>query len=166
MNYLAYTKALHDRLAQQLRTSYPDIDEKTLADTLEGLTDLQEILSAIVRSALTDEAMALGLRGRIKEMQQRAERLEDRAVLNKSTARDVMAETGVRKITAPDFTVSLRDGSPNVVVTEETAIPATYFKPQPAKLDRVALLSALKAGLQVPGAELSNGQPVLSVRVG
>ena len=44
-----------------------------------GATDLHEIVAAIVRSALTDEALATGLKGRIAEMEERLDRLQDRA---------------------------------------------------------------------------------------
>src|SRR5215470_15795758 len=68
-------RSIRDRILAQ----EPNIDEQTLADTVEGLTDLQEILEAIVRGVLVDEALAIGLKGRIAEMQDRLERLQDRA---------------------------------------------------------------------------------------
>ena len=43
----------------------PDLDEETLADTLEGMTTLHELLAGLIRSALTEEALAEGLKARI-----------------------------------------------------------------------------------------------------
>jgi dTDP-4-dehydrorhamnose reductase len=56
-------KALRDQLLEQL----PDLDEQTLADTLEGITDLRELLAELVRSALEDEALSAGLATRLAE---------------------------------------------------------------------------------------------------
>ena len=142
-----------------------DIDEETLADTLEGLTDLHEVMAAVVRSALVDEALAEGLKGHIETLQKRLRRLTDRASARRQIARDAMVEVDIRKIAAPDFTVSVRPGSPALVVTDEGAIPAPYWQPREPRLDRLGLLNDLKRGTPVAGAALSNPEPVLSVRV-
>ena len=140
------------------------IDEQTLADTVEGLTDLHEIIAAIVRAALADEALATGLKGRIAEMQDRLERLQDCAAKRRQIAKDVMVELDLKKITAPDFTVSIRPGMPALLVLDEAAVPSIYWEPRDPRLNRQGLLSDLKGGAEIEGVTLSNPEPVLSVR--
>jgi hypothetical protein len=149
---------------RRLKESDPTLDEETLADTVEGLTDLHEIVAAIMRSALIDEALVDGLKLRIGDMEARLERLQDRASKRRAIARDVMTDTGITKITLPDFTISIRPGTPSLVVTNEAEIPGRFFEPREPKLNRQALLADLKQGAQIAGAALSNPQPVLSVR--
>ena len=159
--------AIHYRaLRDRLKKEDPTLDEQTLADTVEGLTDLHEIVQAIIRSALTDEALASGLKCRISEMQDRLSRLQDRASKRRQIAKDVMVELDLKKIIAPDFTVSIRPGTPALLVLNEDAVPPTYWEPGAPKLRRQMLAADLKEGEEVPGATLSNPEPVLSVRVG
>jgi hypothetical protein len=51
-----------------------------------------------------------------------------------------------------------------LIVVIEESIPQSYWLPQPPKLDRQALLTQLKRGADIPGAQLSNPKPVLMVR--
>jgi len=153
-------RAIRDRI----RAADPNIDEQTLADTVEGLTDLHEIVTAIIRSALADEALAAGLKSRITDMQGRLDRLQDRASKRRQIAKDVMVELDLKKITAPDFSVSIRPGLPSLMVIDEAAVPSIYWQPSAPRLKRQELLTELKEGAEIEGVALSNPEPVLSVR--
>jgi hypothetical protein len=131
---------------------------------VEGLTDLHEIVAAIIRSALADEALATGLKSRVAEMEDRLTRLQDRASKRRQIAKDVMVEVDLKKITAPDFTVSIRPGTPALLVLDEAAVPSIYWEPRDPRLDRQGLLSDLRDGADIKGVALSNPEPVLSVR--
>jgi hypothetical protein len=130
LNFAALTyRTLRDRIGAE----DPNIDEQTLADTVEGLTDLHDIVTAIIRASLADEALATGLKGRIAEMQERLERLQDRASKRRQIAKDVMVDLDLKKITAPDFTVSIRPGMPHLLVLDEAAVPVLAAGCAPAQ---------------------------------
>ena len=154
----------HRLFRDRLLSEIPDIDTETLADTLEGLTDLREMLAEVIRSALDDEALASGLSTRLSDMKARIERFETRAKRKRELALKTMHEAEIPKLLVADFTASLRHGVPTVEVFEEAKIPAAYWKPQPSKLDRQGLLAALKAGTAIEGAVLEAPRLQLSVR--
>jgi RNase P/RNase MRP subunit p29 len=164
MNQLAFSTIHYKDLRDRIRAHDPQIDEQTLADTVEGLTDVHEILGAIVRAALADEAMAMGLKGRLVEMQDRLERLQQRAGKRRQIVKDTMVELDLKKLAAPDFTASVRPGLPALVVLNEEEVPSLYWEPREPRLKRQELAADLKAGTAVAGATLSNPEPVLSVR--
>jgi hypothetical protein len=69
----------HLTFRSQLLAEIPDLDQETLADTLEGLTNLKEMLAEVIRSALDDEAMAAGIALRLADLKARLDRFEARA---------------------------------------------------------------------------------------
>ncbi len=164
MDQLTFSTIHYKAVKDRLRAEDPSLDEETLADTVEGLTDVHEILASIIRAALADEGLAAGLKGRIGEMEDRLSRLQERAAKRRHIAKEVMAELDIKKLQAPDFTASLRPGMASLVVIDEASVPSIYWEPRPPKLDRVGLLADLKQGTDVSGAALSNPEPILSVR--
>jgi hypothetical protein len=161
---LEFAAIVYQSIRDRIRAEDATIDEQTLADTVEGLTDLHEIVAAIVRAALADEALATGLKGRIAEMRDRLTRLQVCAAKRRQIAKDVMVELDIKKITAPDFTVSIRPGMPSLLVLDEAAVPSIYWQEVAPRLNRQGLLNELKEGADIKGVTLSNPEPVLSVR--
>ena len=152
-------------LREQLLAEYREtIDEETLRDTLEGISSLPEALAAVIRSYLDDLMIAAALGMRIGDMQERLSRIEARVEKKRVTIAQVMERGDIKKLEQPDFTASLRAVPPGLVVGDETLIPQDYWKPQPAKLDRRGLLSALNGGASIAGVSLGNGGTTLSVR--
>ena len=148
----------------KLRESYPDLESEELKDTLEGLTNLPEMLTALLRSHIDDNYSVKALKLRINDMRERLKRLEVRAEKKRQLVAEVMAEAEIPKLTEPDFTVSLLAGRQQLVVVEEHEIPKRYWKPQAPKLDRIGLLADLKVGASIPGTSLSNAAPSIAVR--
>src|SRR5215471_16105366 len=127
---LKFETAKHQALKQRLMDNWPDCDEETLRDTLEGITDLHEMIAAVIRSALVDEALQGGLRSRIDEMKRRLVRLEERGAKKRQLALEAMSEVGLGKLEQPDFTACVRAGVASLIVVSEDLIPETYWVPQ------------------------------------
>ncbi|MGV8998274.1 MAG: siphovirus Gp157 family protein [Parvibaculaceae bacterium] len=153
----------HLYLKTRLQEDFPDIDDETLQDTLEGLTTLNEDLAAVLRSRVEDEILITGLKVRLEDMRARLQRLQERSDKKRELVADVMTRAGMQRLTLPDLTVSTRKTPAPIEIVDEVAIPATYWRQQPPTLDRMALGNALKAGAFVAGARL--GMPGSSITI-
>lgn len=154
----------YEKVREQVLAEFPDIDDLTLNDTVEGLTTLPEALAAVVRSYLDDLTMTAALGLRISEMRGRQERIEHRAERKRALLTYIMERTDIRRIDQPDFSASLRSTPPQLIVHDEALIPEAFWNPQPPKLDRRRLSTALAVNTPVPGASLGNGGVTISVR--
>ena len=161
---LKHELSSHLMFRERLREAFPDADDECLQDTLEGLTNLPEMLSEVLRSLLADEDFVGALKKRIGEMQARSARLAERAKKKRDLVSQVMADAEIKKLVQPDFTVSLRASRAPLVVVDEDLIPDAYWRPQSPKLDRQALTTVLAAGRDVEGAVLGNPAMTISVR--
>jgi hypothetical protein len=164
INSVLWESINYEDLRRKLLEASPDLDERTLLDTLEGATNLQEAIAAVIRSALDDEAMAEALRSRIDNMRERLNRIESAVEKKREAALNAMEQADMIKLTAPDFTVSIRINPPSLVITSEAEIPQEFWLSQPPKLNKKGLLDAINGGWAVPGAVLSNSKISLAIR--
>ncbi len=160
---LAHHVALRDRILAEC----PDLDEQTLADTLQGATNLYEAIAAVVRSMGEDESMIEGLESRLAEMAERKKRLEARIDKKRELVAVGMAEADIKKFVDPAFTVSLVPTQRAVIVLDESQLPPDYMRtPEPPapRPDKKLIKQAITDGYLVPGATLSNGGQTITIR--
>jgi hypothetical protein len=72
-----------------------------------------------------------------------------------------MRGAGITKITAPEFTISVRKNPAAVMVKPEAAIPQEYWvqpEPPPPRLDKKLLAAHLKEGVLIDGCWLEQGE--------
>jgi hypothetical protein len=108
-------------LAEQLKQDYAGIDEETLSDTLEGASELPDLL---IRSSLFDEALGAALKARVGDMKARLDRLEERQNAKRRLVCNSMRVAGLDKLNAEDLSISRRQGVPRLEIVNEAEISA------------------------------------------
>jgi hypothetical protein len=71
-----------------------------------------------------------------------------------------MQQFGIERISSPIVNLSFRK-SEAIEITEESAIPAAYLEPQPAKISKTKIKEAINDGAMVPGASLVTRQNLI-----
>ena len=139
---------LHAPAAAILTSPHAAIALRRLAGAVTEAEDMGEAAPALLALLVaTEEA---------------SKQLDNAGSAMRAALTEVLSDTGMPAAQTAHHTASVRDGSPGVVITGD--VPAEFMR-QPAPFpDKIAIGKALKAGLPVPGAELRNGAPVLTIR--
>jgi hypothetical protein len=140
--------------AQQAISALPDDgDNVLLLNTIEGESDVLEVLDRVVEHAVADAKL-------VELARERARRLEERAKRTRNVALQIIEALGVSPLERPVYTASVsyhRElGSLN-----EAELPDEWWRRAP---DKVAIAKALRAGQDIPGASLGNDAPRLTIR--
>lgn len=153
------------RLREGLLQAFPELadDAHALADTLDGMSDATEVVATLIRGSRQDAAFAKAIGGLMDEMAERKERFVARAERRREVAQRFMERLERRKVEFPDFTATVAAGRRSVIVSDPAAVPDALcrIKREP---DKTAIREAIEEGKEVPGAFLSNGGEVLTVR--
>jgi hypothetical protein len=166
----AAAAALKEQLKTILAEEDQELDEQTLQDTIEGETNLLELMKRIVIQIDDDDTRVLGIKKSIERKQARKSRLENRIDFMRTMLVSALEVLGQDKFELDIATISRRFVQPKLVVTDEAMVPASFFKvPEPA-LSRADLTTALRARSKaiddlesrVKKGELEEGTPAYS----
>jgi hypothetical protein len=152
---------------EALKLVHPELkeDDESWQMSLESETDLHELLTNIVHKIDDAKALVIGTKDRFEELKARKERFEHRIEGLRELAFRLMQSAAVSKVELPEATLSIRNGQQQLVGdADPTLVPDAFCKITRA-LDRTAIKDELKAGREVEGFSLSNGQPSISIRV-
>lgn len=138
-----------------------DIDEQTYADTLEGL-DVETKVENICKVIKNLEAIAVACKTEKDRLAQREKTANNSIARLKDSLLAHMLLLNKKKTDAGTFTVST-SVSKSVEIIYEDMLDEKYFIPQPDKIDKTAITTDIKAGVEVSGARLVE-KPYVRIR--
>ena len=152
---------LTEQYSQLLSMVNDEADIQMLQDTMEGLegeiTDKAESIAKLIKSIESDES---GIKAEEERLYARRKALENRRVSIKDYLEQQLIGAKIDKVKGTVFTVSIQNNPPSVNIQDDATVPAQYYVPQPAKLDKKTLLDDLKAGALYEGITLQQTQSI------
>lgn len=143
-----------------------EIDDQTLADTLEGLTGEVTIKAQNVAAfALNLEAEAEAIKAVEKRLADRRRAYENKAKKMRDYLLFNMQNAGITEISALDrsFRIRVMAGRDSVVIDDPASLPVDYKRVKTIEEpDKILIGKAIKDGYEVPGAHVER-KPSLKI---
>lgn len=142
-------------------------DDEAIHDAVEGETNLFEAIDAGLERLSEIDGLLVGLSKVMEKLKLREGRFKRQQEAIRTAICVAMEAAEIKKVERPTATVTRKAVAPTAIITDETLLPSAYFSvpktPDP-KPDKRLILSALKDGEEVPGAELSNGSETIQIK--
>ena len=136
---------------------------QTIQDSFDGETTLDKAIEDSVLAIDKIEAYVIGLKAKIEQWRKLQERREKKIQTIRGLIEQAMATANWKKHEMDIGTVSMQKARDRVVIDDESAIPANFFKRSDPVLDKVALNKAALAA-EVPGCHVEQGGAHLVIR--
>jgi hypothetical protein len=162
---------LDPRLVRQqienLKIAHPELleDDEAWIATLESETSFEDLLTSVVRRIEDTKALVIGTKDRFEELKSRKDRFEHRVDTLRDLAFKIMQAAELAKVELPEATLSLRAGTQQLIGEADPEELPDELCNISRDLNRTAIKNALKTGQTVPGFELSNSPPSLTIRI-
>jgi hypothetical protein len=143
----------------QLLDMADSMDQEMFIDTLasidEAIEDKVEGAAKLVRCLESDiEA----IKAEEKRLADKRKVLENKVSSIKEYLQHEMEFAGLDKVKRATVTVSIQQNPPSVEVLDESVIPSIFMIPQPEKIDKKAILKAIKDGEEIPGCDIKQSR--------
>lgn len=162
---------LHDEalaartLVAELRRVTDDLTDDDAELAVASETNLAEAIEAALLANAMDAEHVESIKALVATLEARAARKLARIERRKGAVMAAMEIAGLPKLELATATVSVGKGKRKVLITDQELIPGAFMRVKTAfEPDKTAILAALLDKQQVPGAELSNTMPTLTVR--
>ena len=143
-----------DYLQIQHMMEDPELDPKTLADTMEGIEGELEVkadgYAKVIRNMESDIS---AIKAELTRLSDRKKTIEKNIQTLKLALQKAMEITGKTKFKTELFSFGVRNNAPAVVIDEQYIenIPTEYLRIKEPEIDKTKLKEALKAGVDLEG---------------
>ena len=162
MNLSPHKLAEIARVAEEIRAIVGD-DETALIDTLDGETDVMDIIGAVLREIDEASAAATGSAERRDHYAERVRAMKERDARLRLALVRVLEAIGEKSIRHDLATVGISAGKPSLILEDGIDWPDDLAKITRTP-DKTAIRKRLEEGHEVVGAMLGNAAPVLRIR--
>ncbi len=146
---------LYELSQNYLAVQEMDLDEDTLRDTLDSIADAAvDKIEKLVRLMRNNEGDINSIKSEEERLKKKRQSLENYNKFFKQYIEDAMRLMDKTRLKAGFFNLVIQNNQPSVVVFDEALLPKQFLMEQPPKIDRAGIKELLKAGEEVPGAEL------------
>lgn len=155
-------KAIIARLLEE----YPELedDSSLRVDMIDGETDFNKLISTALEHRAEAASLSDAIKSRISDLSARKARFDKKADIMKMVIHSLMDAAKLDKLMLPEATISVLSPREKVEILNAEDLPQGYYTTE-IKPDKKAILAALKAGNEIPGAELTLGDESLMVRM-
>jgi predicted nuclease with TOPRIM domain len=131
-----------------------EMDTETLRDTLESIQeeieDKAENIAKLIKNLNADVD---ALKAEEKRLADRRKSIENKVTNLKDYLFNQLEVSGLTKVKRPTITVSIQNNPPSLKVLDESLL-SDYMIPVDPKLDKKAIMQAIKDGQEVEGVEV------------
>jgi Gp157 protein len=153
---------------ERLLLDYPEMadDEVLRADMLSAETEIDDVMTSLIRAGEDARAFRDGGKEQISRLQERGKRFDRRIEYTRELLMTILAAANLRKKELPEATVYIRHNPPSIVGDLDPAkLPDDVVRIE-RKVNKTLLREAMEAGRSFDGLQFSNSPPsvVVSVR--